>query len=797
MDFHLLEGYNRSTIAQQLKYTFVGTDARGSSAHDPFAGAGPKELHAASILSKVARRKNTPKYQHVAARKILVILFRLPRKPGQGEIAEFNETHAEKLLAFIHRKEYDKSITKREGQKDLTSISLGAPSLERMNDPASITALNLNHRDMEKDNATTLLSTEPKTAHIALDSPHSGAIISQVMSKTKPRGLQDPLIVWSGEPDHKPYYILLKMHKDAAVHGPVKKDIYELTIPFEYFHKRRISSSHLGVTEEAKFKELWGQDPNSLAVLHTETTDKPFKEVVEKMQRLAWSKGKLYLTHREAFFEINKRVKILKKKRKKTDKENHAFDVLKSNRQVYKALLKGEAPAQKYIQGATEGSAAVVSGWSRVAWGMKESISWYIWLLAAEEEYGVRVPERQGMRSLSSTTPAHLKLKDTNFSIRQKREYISTGGSWNKYLLGSLGFPGNASVAKERLKSELARVDYKFSKSDAEIKRLWVILPLSYIKQKKIPILPADISDYVDHSVKNPHYGSGKITLLGRVNGQLKHRTNREQSFTGHIFRHGSPQLEYMLVHAGAWLKMFDSPIHGGERLQHTHTGPKITRRNPVWISSREKPKDNSRAFGPKNTQATRSMVFTPPETAAKLEKMLLLNKTLDAIENKLGLKFVKPKFKISKRKEGYKPKRKIWTTADANRHSMRKVNHFISLNKALDQAEKGVGIHQDDYTDSSGSMASRIKEQTPGPKHLAMAHKIPMRKIIPAPKLSKIEQEKITKKKIRDHLLKGKRVAKEWSKAKGRNMSIKPSKEDEKFSKHRDLWRKHDEDNK
>ena len=589
--FYLLEGKQPRGVAKsRLAYNYRGAFVK-DILHAPPVG----KLSSLSAPSGRVRGK-TPKWERVYALTYdmsqrlstlasgynLAIRI-LKKKELAPDSQQFAETFRAKDAAFLLRR---CEATVWENPRDISSISPGVGSLNQLIDPATSAKVDLQGTDPADRQA--MLATRS----------HTALMIEKALSTNKPRDMQDPMVVYSGpsvnKPNSEPYYILVSLHKEEKK-GTFTPGVYELTVPSSLdFRKGFRSIAYMAVKETSPFKKWYSN--GTLSVIHTESGSEPFEELKRSLMAKAWGFAEDCYIQEEKLKEAMEDLKKAKNSHNEKDTENAEGEI-----EVYGSLLHGKMPPEEYAV-AFKDSAK----WRSIAQNMPRSATWYMWLLAAEQAYGVLLPARQHLRSVARQHTSAITNEEGRQPIRQHKTVRGSGG-WNREILSSLGVHTTGTSAQHYVDLSYATNKPQFSHNtevnsygipvgegdpDSALKRaigntkygsemlrdmtnIWVIASAGYIRRFGLHIAPSEITDFIARARKH-HYSSRTLYLLGKSHGAFKSATNASEQITAYETSLGVAGKKFMLVNARSWLSVFDSPLHNGHRLEHTKAGPVI-----------------------------------------------------------------------------------------------------------------------------------------------------------------------------------------------------------------------------
>jgi hypothetical protein len=373
---------------------------------------------------------------------------------------------------------------------------------------------------------------------------------------------RDRAVVWTA--DDKPFYILGQLtkpiHRTAMGQGE-----YDILIPRAMDHrgrKRKIRLAHLAdLNQWTKWRTM--MRTKDLAKLHT-IKGKKFDQVVKQAQQHAWKEAKdfyeTYKNYRVGVDTVEGFRKLYRRPdgghRKMDPKHQKVHDAGWHYMKAHEDKLLGKMPQVDFEDKKVEKAIREQTA------NLGDSYTWYLWLLASEQQHGIRIPERRNM-------PENKKLPTGKNPVQAKPEHWTlqpTGREeiprWDATVLKGIGF----SAADFRsFEVALEKSNYKFGAQGIKaLTHLWVPM---VGKLGGIKALPSDISDYLADAKTHPKTGY----IVGREGGKIVVR--KDLPLKQYFFQAGSPRKTYSMISAVGYLQHFDSPKHGGARLVHGQAG--------------------------------------------------------------------------------------------------------------------------------------------------------------------------------------------------------------------------------
>jgi hypothetical protein len=385
--------------------------------------------------------------------------------------------------------------------------------------------------------------------------------IGRALSDQKDYHLQDKAMVF--DLHGRPWYLFIRPYKrfpgsETSVEGKTEFVAY---IPQGMnFRSKGISDSDMNIFHKGqKFEPLMRSTEGRVALGTYVGTD--FQEAVHALQSKAWAASKEWFGGYRLWQETLLQIEILEKKQRAQNGLNHEdsgkLHVLKYREKVYHAVLTGKPLPDKFPDPTLD---AALRSMSKDA---KKAFTWYAWLLVAEDEYGIRLPERHSLYPAYPTTPRKTKGKQHEWAIQPKRKEAGKF-RWDTTVFKGLGYTQHDWT---EFIDELRASSYKLKKSDDEVERLWLPLVGSIRQRHGLGLHPQDISDYLASA-----HSSGKVLAQAeKIAGRTSHKLNIRKTLNApmYIFKGGNQGREFALIPAAAYLQYFDSPYHGGERLIH------------------------------------------------------------------------------------------------------------------------------------------------------------------------------------------------------------------------------------
>lgn len=558
----------RSAYKQELKQQFVGP-----TKDEPATRFAPDAPWVWKVQQLFIDYKTPPAIR----RRILFSFKALEKKNGEEYMQKIPDNVIRELVHSFANKYADDQELKAPIRIGVSSIYHRADKMGSFRRETPTAALNRNLTDInvpllnKKDLET---STHPSVNRL-----------SRALSPTKDDYIRDKAIVW--DLAGQPYYLfvkLFKQHPGAKRPDASGKRTFEIVIPREldFRHGRKMEERYFEVYNKSTpwYREM---RTSEMASLHQfKITGGSFDGKVDALQGKAWELAKPWFTHWKQYQDQKLKLETLKAGylasagghdptygllQDKVDELNK----LELQCELLLDIITGKIPSSKFYNhlGADK-QAEVLKSLHQSASVMPRSYTWYLWLLIAEDEYGIRVAERQAMYPHHPVTPRAVKGLEPHWPIRPVQEQ---GGQafWNLKLLQGIGY-SPTTEGWERFEAELRKSDYKLYSSPDEIERLWVPLVGDIRDQFGLKLHPANITDYIDAARKAKTVRSKTRPLLGRVGGRIA--VLEGLPIAQYRFKEGPQNREFALVSAAGYMANFDSPYHGGERLVHGMSKP-------------------------------------------------------------------------------------------------------------------------------------------------------------------------------------------------------------------------------
>jgi hypothetical protein len=539
MDFHLLEAKKpRSILKQQLKGEFVGQDPENVPGQRVSQHWARRAVRIMQDLG-LGKPKGETRYDPYASyrRQIFEILNQMEQKNGEGFMNALND---QQLKTSIRTLAKNISLSRDIPSKDpkLSSVITG--------NYGGVLTHRAGYVDID---GNTVVDMPTSARHVArateLDKPqHMGMQdlqgsknpvlkdIHHVLSQDKFDINRDKAVVFSI--DNKPFYFLGHVTKTVKIGAAPEKYAYNLLIPRAMYNRAAMNKLGDMVAKEievkhtedygwlTKWHRLWKtpdlaklQDGNKEIVIK----GKVFDDVVLQAQKLAWEKSKRFFAAQKAYLSFFKKLKHL------SDKE----------REEGRNYLEQEIKK------------------------MGEEFSWYLWLLANEYQFGIQVPERRTL-NLNLPTTQNTTATEIKHSTIQPVGREDTP-SWNLSSLTGLGF---AVPRLDKFEKQLQASNYNLGyQGNKATTHLW--MPLVDLEREGrlhgVKFHPTNISDYLRASKRK----SETEYIVGTEGGEIS--VKKKLPFPQFNITIGGK--EYALVPAVEYLRHFDSPAHGGDRLIH------------------------------------------------------------------------------------------------------------------------------------------------------------------------------------------------------------------------------------
>lgn len=370
---------------------------------------------------------------------------------------------------------------------------------------------------------------------------------------------RDRAVVWTA--DDKPFYILGQLTKPLHRAAGAKGE-FDILLPRSMDHRgrqRKIRLAHLGdYTAWTKWRTM--MRTKDMVKLDTIKGVTNFGQVIKKAQQMAWGHAKdfyeTYKNYRAGMEVVTGFRKLYRRPdgghRKMSSEHQKVHDASWHYMKAHEDKILGKMPKVKFddekVEKAIKESTTMLG----------DSYTWYLWLLASEQQYGIRLPERK-------QAPENKKLPTGKNPVQAKPEHwtIQPVGReevprWDATVLKGIGF----SPADFRsFEVALEKSNYKLGlQGNKALTHLWVPM---VDKLGGVKALPSDISDYLADAKTYPKTGY----VVGREGGKIVVR--KDLPLKQYFFQAGSPRKTYSLISAVGYLQHFDSPKHGGVRLVH------------------------------------------------------------------------------------------------------------------------------------------------------------------------------------------------------------------------------------
>lgn len=430
--------------------------------------------------------------------------------------------------------------------------------------PASSKQLRLNLAHLTTQN----LSAEQLRTH---EHPDVRKLFSAI-DPSKAKFQRDNAVVWSA--DNKLFYILGKITRHVHVDPNAPKDQFNLLMPRAMDYRNNRQAIPLNRLDD------YGSETKWRTVLHTKdmfkmTDPATGKEIVAKgkldniivkWQKRAWEEAKpFYETYMD--YKVHKKGALRLRKMYTPPGVAHELEMSDDDKRIYdyafhvwknkEDMLRGRMPEGEFASDEDRDAHAATLA------HLGTSYTWYLWLLASEQAYGVRLPERQALPE------NHLRPHESSAVVGRKLEWpIQPVGRepvarWDTTALEKTGILGGNIV---KFHKDLENSPYKLTnQGDKAITHLWIPLVGDLWKKWKLDTHPAAISDYLASAKRHPE-------TIGHIAGEMGGKLHPRQpglSIQQYTFEAGTPQRSFSLVPAIGYLQYFDSPAHGGDRLVH------------------------------------------------------------------------------------------------------------------------------------------------------------------------------------------------------------------------------------
>jgi hypothetical protein len=442
--------------------------------------------------------------------------------------------------------------------------------------------------------------------------PHPGVKrLYGAIRQDKSKFQRDKAVVWTA--DDVPFYLLGQLTKPLH-RTEMGKGEYDILIPRAMDHrgrKRKIRLAHLDdFNQWTKWRTM--MRTKDMAKLHT-LKGKNFGQVIKQAQQHAWNEAKdfyeTYKNYRVGVDAVEGFRKLYRRPdggyRKMDPKHQKVHDASWHYMKAHEDKLLGKMPQVDFEDKEVEKAIRTQTA------NLGDSYTWYLWLLAAEQQYGIRLPERRNM-------PENKRLPKGKNPVQAKPEHWTlqpTGREevprWDARVLKGIGFsPAEFHSFEKALEKSNYKLGYQGNKA---LTHLWVPMVSNLGNMK---VLPSDISDYLADAKTYPKTGY----IVGREGGKIVVR--KDLPLKQYFFQAGSPRKTYSLISAVGYLQHFDSPRHGGARLVHGQEGyeppPKVqrTRTEKPWSAQMR-----ARSQSYREKRGRLPYAYSPEETRKKREK--------------------------------------------------------------------------------------------------------------------------------------------------------------------------------
>lgn len=565
MDFHLLEVQKpRSALKQQLKQQHVGQASPDN----------PRWMFWRKV-DQYIRDENVP----VAYRpRLLRLLHALEDKNGSEYMQRIPQAKLREVIRTFHKRyELDREVKlarlNRSGVSGVTSGRHGGTLTHRV--PVNY-QLQANLADVDLRG---LSQGELEQS----DHPD----IQRLGRAVSPHRLgheRDPSVVW--DKAGIPYYLLIHPYKRPPRYKEAQKGVqrFEAVLPGDLIFKagKQITPEHWKTytKETEKWRRIMqSRELRKISVVPAKTVD----EAVVKLQHHAWNEAKLFWQFWTKLQDIERDIEHLERDQKPVNQNQKTYlqrefgdkegyekyrgmelaakekqDLLRAKMllsEVFQDILRGRVPKISF------GDPKRDAAFAEAARGMKKSYTFYLWLLASEDEYGIRVAERRQMYPAHSHEPTGLKSREPFWSVRKETE---EGGewSWDWGTLRGLGYSPNQA---EDFKRDLRNTRYrKAIRSEDAVADLWVPYVPSAGKPLTLKLHPVNVSDYIEKSRKTGKARPQAKNIAGKTGQVLKVENIQTPIFI--FYKNG---VEFGLISAMDYLRHFDSPHHTGSRFVH------------------------------------------------------------------------------------------------------------------------------------------------------------------------------------------------------------------------------------
>lgn len=576
MDFHLLEAQKpRSATKQQLKGAFVGRDPENAGISGRAFGW---RRRVTQILKELGMgKKYGERYDPYATyrRQLFDIFIQMETQHGVDYMHRISNEQYRKAIRqwanelsrkidMPHKDMRGSSITRGDFPGALTQQAgyVNADGETVLGAKGGVGSSGSFNRATQGDKVRTL-SLDAMSQH---ENPRVKTLHA-VLHRDKPGFQVDSAAVLSA--DSKPFYLFGKVTKTV-------KAIQNTPGTFNLFIPRALDYSHgkglpeLKDTIDKNWWNNWRAEYRSenLAKLTNNGQQVVLKgklgDVVLEAQKMAWKKAEPYYALRVSYKET---VKKLDKLTKKYLRQNYTASYSEEDAPVieylgsWKRVLENAAKGRQISYADKLLTKENAKQLKEITKNAHESLTWLLWLHACEDQFGVLLPERQRLpenadkpRVTAGTQP---KPEHSVIQLVGREEEPT----WNLQVLRGVGFRANEM---QRFETALQKAKYKFgNQGNKAITHIWV--PLvdldKYERGLGMNFLPKNVSDYLR--------SSKKITrteyILGREGDDIDVKVG--MPIPQYKFTHNG--IAFSLIPAAEYLRFFDSPKHGGDRLVH------------------------------------------------------------------------------------------------------------------------------------------------------------------------------------------------------------------------------------
>lgn len=344
-----------------------------------------------------------------------------------------------------------------------------------------------------------------------------------------------------------------------------------------------------------------------------------FEEAVKAAQKYAWERGKPFYEILKHYYQVTKILKALEAKTRHKSGVHVAFsheDELK-----HRQLTKAKAAIEDIFEGKRPEISSFTpqerEHYTKLAKGIGDSLTWYLWLLACEHQFGVRIPERQRLKTnLDKPTTQNPVQPPTDQSVIQLTGREDTP-RWNIEILKNIGFRVSEF---DRFEQELKKSNYNFMEQGNKAEtHLWIPLFQDDLIKQGLKLMPSDISDYISrakHWPKTQH-------IVGKENGVISVRHDLPFSQYNVQVRNKN----FAFIPAAEYLKYFDSPKHSGRRMVHgvglvnpspLDTPTNVATKGPSFLKARGR----LRAQAHKERMGRPNAIYDPEMRRDRFEKI-------------------------------------------------------------------------------------------------------------------------------------------------------------------------------